>query len=166
MNTVKCYQLADVLTACFSVIRQWQLQHSVKYRQIHLSMQEPAEKLTDNCIYSRKHYFIPYRHADLTWHGTHQFHKEIWAFAFEHRVVLLIQHNHNVSCLIARLLQAWELLGAVMTARLTCGFKSWTNTWVQNMVQIQQSRQWIEFKTQQEITNWNYMWNDQCSWML
>ena len=110
--------------------------------RFHLSMQESAEKLTDtckshemHCIYSKKHYFIPYRHADLTWHGTHQFHKEIWALAFEHRVVLLIQHNHNVSCLIARLLQAWELLGTVMIARLTCGFKSWTNMWVQNMVQ-------------------------------
>ena len=116
----------------------WSTQSNIG--RFHLSMQESAEKLTDtckshemHCIYSKKHYFTPYRHADLTWHGTHQFHKEIWALAFEHRVVLLIQHNHNVSCLIARLLQAWELLGAVMIARLTCGFKSWTNMLVQKL---------------------------------
>ena len=147
MNNAKCYQLADILTECFSchqavtteVLRQ-------TLADFIYTVQEPAEKLTDkchemHCIYSRKHHFTPYRHADLTWHDTHQFHKEIWALAFEHPVVLLIQHNHNVSCLVARLLQAWELSGAVMVAGLTCGFKIWSKS----------TRPGHEFKTQHQV---------------
>ena len=87
--------------------------------RFRVSMQEPAEEsLKNKCnkihCYSQKNQFILYGYADLTGHSTHQFHKEIWSLAFEHWVFLLIQHNHNVSCLIARLLQAWELWGAVM----------------------------------------------------
>ena len=123
MEQSSLYKLeSDILTECFSchqTVMTEALSQNVSRFHLHVSMQEPAEQSLKKykCHKVIAESSNSYCTDMLTWldiRSTHQFHKEIGALAFEHWVFLLIQHNHNVSCLIARLLQAWKLWGTVM----------------------------------------------------